>query len=222
VAGGEALVEWLGQHRLEPAPTEIDCETNSPNFARCYWIRMTKFDPAERNDVLPSTRIQGSNGAALDLGGFGFQTGAPGPGVLVSYLPEKYNGPLKMGDRIVALDGKPLADAKQYVELMEKVTAQRPATVSVQRGNNRIRMETLIGLPPRDAGPTARVEAQYLPAEKQIQIVSRTVTEMRVVVQPAWIPATLYWNGLSLENLTEPGCLLLSIQKELLHSEKCP
>ena len=34
---------------------------------------MTKFDPAERNDVLDSTRIPGGTGAALDLGGFRLQ-----------------------------------------------------------------------------------------------------------------------------------------------------
>ena len=52
------------------------------------------------NDVLPSTRLQGSNGAALNLGGFGYKPDDPGPGVLVSMLPDKYSGPLKMGDRI--------------------------------------------------------------------------------------------------------------------------
>ncbi len=60
---------------------------------------MTKFDAAERNDVLDSTRIGGGNGAALDLGAFGFKVDEPGPGVLVTSLPEKYPGPLKMGDR---------------------------------------------------------------------------------------------------------------------------
>jgi hypothetical protein len=65
------------------------------------------------------------------------------------------------------------------------------------------------------------VQAQYLPAEKEIQIVSRTITEMRVTVAPHWIPATLLWNGLSLENLEEAGCWALSVQKELLHAEKC-
>jgi hypothetical protein len=76
-------------------------------------------------------------------------------------------------------------------------------------------------LPRRETGVSARVEAQYLPADKEIQIVSRTVTEMRVTVSPEWLPATLLWNGLSLENLKEAGCWLLSVQKELLHAEKC-
>ena len=65
---------------------------------------------------------------------------------------------------------------------MEKVTEEKPVTVTVQRGKERVRVETRIVLPRREAGITARVEAQYLPADKEIQIVSRTVTEMRVTL----------------------------------------
>jgi hypothetical protein len=224
VAGGAnaaGVIQWLAQHKREEFPLSIDCETNSPAFASCYWIQLTKFDAAERNDVLASTRIPGGNGAALDLGGFGFKLDDPGPGMLVSSLPDKYNGPLKIGDRLVALDGKPLATGAQYLEWLEKITEERPVTVTVQRGKDRIRVETRVTLPRRDAGVSARVEAQYLVADKEIQIVSRTVTEMRVTVPPAWLPATLLWNGLTLENIKEPGCWLLSLQKELLHAEKC-
>src|SRR4051812_42726270 len=172
---------------------------------------MTKFDAAERKDVLDSTRVATGTGAALDLGGFGLKLDDPGPGVLVSFLPEKYSGPLKMSDRIVSLDGRPVADVKQYQELMEKYTEERPAVIAVQRGKERVRIETRIVLPRRDTGPTARVEAQYRPAEKEIQIVSRTATEMRITIPAAWLPATLLWNGLTMENLKEAGCWMLSI-----------
>jgi hypothetical protein len=217
----EALIQWLARHKRDAFPLSIDCETNSPTFARCYWIQPTKFDANERNDVLASTRIPGGTGAALDLGGFGFKADDPGPGVLVTSLPGKYSGPLKPGDRLVALDGKPLASAHQYLGLLEKFTEEKPATVTVQRGKERIRVETRITLPRRDSGVSARVGAQYLPAEREVQIISRTITEMRVTVAPEWIPATLVWNGLTLENLQEAGCWLLSVQKELLHAEKC-
>jgi len=217
-----AVFQWLGQHKREEFPLSIDCETNSPTFARCYWIRMTKFDPSERNDVLTSTRLAGGNGAGLDLGGFGFKPDDPGPGVLVSYLPPKYSGPLKMGDRIVALDGREIAGARQYRDLMEKATEDRQAVATVQRGKDRIRIETHILVPRRDPAITARVEAQFLPDDREVQIVSRTVTEMRVTVPPGWAPAKLIWNGLTLENLKEPGCWLLSIQKELLNAARCP
>jgi predicted esterase len=216
-----ALIQWLARHKRDAFPLSIDCETNSPTFARCYWIQPTKFDANERNDVLASTRIPGGTGAALDLGGFEFKVDDPGPGVLVTTLPAKYSGPLKPGDRLMALDGKPLASARQYLELMEKFTEEKPATVTVQRGKERIRVETRITLPRREPGVTARVQAQFLPAEREIQIISRTITEMRVTVAPEWIPATLLWNGLSLENLEEAGCWALAVQKELLHAEKC-
>ena len=220
-ANAASLLQWLAKHKRDAFPLSIDCETNSPAFARCYWIQPTKFDANERNDVLPSTRIPGASGAALDLGGFLFKTDDPGPGVPVTSLPEKYNKPLKAGDRLIALDGKPLASAVQYLELMEKVTEERAAVVTVQRGKERIRVETRIILPRRETGVTSRVEAQYLPADKEIQIVSRTITEMRVTVPPEWVPAALLWNGLALENLKEAGCWTLSVQKELLHAEKC-
>ena len=215
------LLHWLGQHKRDANPLSIDCETSSPAFSRCYWIQPTKFDANERNDVLPPTRIPGAGGAALDLGAFTFQADDPGPGVPVT-LPEKYSGPLKRGDRLVALDGRPLANPRQYLEMMEKVTEESPAVVTVQRGKERIRVETRITLPRRDTGVSARVHAQYLPAEKEIQIISRTITEMRVTVAPEWVPATLLWNGLTLENLQESGCWTLSVRKELLHAEKCP
>lgn len=220
-ANAVALFQWLAQHKREAFPLSIDCETNSPTFARCYWIQPTKFDANERNDVLPSTRIPGGTGAVLDLGGFAFKKDDPGPGVLVTSLPEKYSGPLKAGDRLIALDGKPLADARQYLELMEKVSDEKPAVVTVQRGKERIRVETRIVLPRRETGVTSRVEAQYLPADKEIQIVSRTITEMRVTVPLEWVPATLLWNGLTLENVKEAGCWTLSVEKELLRAEKC-
>ena len=53
------------------------------------------------------------------------------------------------------------------------------------------------------------------------EIISRTVTEMRVTVPPAWTPATLYWNGLSLQDLKTPGCYALTVEKELLHAALC-
>ena len=117
--------------------------------------------------MLASTRIAGGSGAALDLGGFGFKLDEPGPGVLVTSLPEKYSGPLKMGDRLIALDGKPLADARQYTELMEKSTDEKLAVVTVQRGKERIRVETRVVLPRRDSGVTARVQAQFCPPRRR-------------------------------------------------------
>src|ERR1043165_6479349 len=119
---------------------------------------MTKFDAAERNDVLPTTRVPGSNGAALDLGGFGWKPDDPGPGILVSFLPEKYSGPLKMSDRIIALDVKPIADAKTFQQILDKVTEEGHTVAMVQRGKDRTRIDTRFTLPRRDAAVSARVQ----------------------------------------------------------------
>ena len=72
----------------------------------------------------------------------------------------------------------------------------------------------------------SKTEARYLPDDRQIQIVSRTVTEMRVTVPPQWAQAKLLWNGLPMENIAEnikePGCWMLTMQKELLNAAPCP
>ena len=78
-------------------------------------------------------------------------------------------------------------------------------------------------IPRRDPVLTARVEAQYLPEDKEIQIVSRTIQEMRVTIPSHWAPdSKLFWNGLVLEKVETPGCLVLTVEKELLHAVKCP
>jgi dienelactone hydrolase len=217
-----SVFEWLAAHSRPEPPETIDCETSSPNFAHCYWIQMTKFNAAERNDVLPSTHLEPAIVAALDLGGFGFKIDAPGPGVLVATLPDKYHGPLKLGDRLVELNGREIADARQYVAIMAQIKEDSPAAVMVQRGKDRIRIETSIVLPKRSGSVTARVQAKYDGAGHEIQILSRAVSEMRVTIPPQWRAPTLNWNGVPLEKAGRPGCLLLSITKELEDAAPCP
>ncbi len=217
-----AVFDWLSKHARDEYAPAVDCETNSPTFAGCYWIQMTKFDAAERNDVLPSSRMEPNLVAALDLGGFGYQADDPGPGLLVTFLPDKYSGPLKKGDRIVALDGKELADGRQYRDLMAQVKEERRAVVMVQRGKDRVRLETAVVLPRRAPVVTARVQAKYAPEEKEIQVVSRTVTEMRLTIPEKWVPAALTWNGVALEKVEAPGCRLLTMEKALENVKPCP
>ncbi len=221
-ANPEQVFDWLAKHERDPHPAKVDCETGTPLFARCYWVQMTKFDPAEKNDVLVSTRVTAGSGAMLAAGPFGFDVSQPGPGVLVSQLPANYSGPLKTGDRIVAVGGKPLADADAYVQLMDQTVEEKPVVIMVQRGENRIRVETQIVLPRRDELITARVQAQFLPEMKEIQVLSRAVAEMRVTVPAEWAPATINWNGAEVAKEAAAGCWLLSVQKELLHAARCP
>jgi hypothetical protein len=217
-----AAFEWLGRHKRDPFPAEVDCETNSPQFASCYWIQMVKFDAAERNDVLTSTRMAPEQRASLDLGGFGYKLSEPGPGVLVSYLPEKYPGPLKMGDRIVGIDGKTIENASNYLELLAKFTESKPVVATLQRGKDRIRVETAVILPRRDATVTARVQGKFDAGEHEIQIISRTIKEMKVTIPPDWAQDShLLWNGLALEKIAAPGCWTLTIDKELLRAARC-
>lgn len=217
----EIVLAWLSAHMRSPYPLTVDCETNSPTFASCYWVQPTKFDAAERNDVLPPTLIPGDTGSSLDLGGFGYRMTDPGPGVTVAFLPEKYNGPLKVGDHLEALDGKPIENARQLMQVLEKTEATRSAVVMVVRGKDRLRIETRIVVPHREPVLTARVKAQFVPDDRQILLISRSVTEMRVTIPPEWIPAGLVWNGLTLENVKTAGCYALKLEKELLHAGPC-
>ena len=217
-----AVFEWLARHERPQFPTEIDCETNSPEFAGCYWLTPMTFDAAERNDVLPSTRLAAGSGAYLDLGGFGYKTDDPGPGLLVTFLPQKYTGPLKLGDRLMELDGKPIENPAQYAATMARMNETRHAAVMLERGKNRIRIETAVVVPRHDTFVTARVQGRYDAEEKQVLIISRMVTKINLTLPPHWLPATLLWNGLSLENVAQPGCIQLTIDHELLHAAPCP
>lgn len=216
-----AVLQWLDSHVRAEFPMTVDCETNSPTFASCYWVQLTKFDGAERNDVLTQTLVPADNGSALDLGGFGYRGDDPGPGVGVAFVPEKYNGPLKVGDRLMALDGKPIENAHHLMQILEQADATRYAVVMVQRGKDRVRIETRIVVPRRETVLTARVKGEYLPDARQIVLISRSVTEMRVTIPPDWIPADLVWNGLTLDTVKNPGCHALKLEKELLHAAPC-
>ena len=216
------VLEWLARHHRAEYPDTADCETDTAKFAGCYWIQMTKFDPGEQNDVLPSTLVRPPNRASLDLGGFGFKPDDPGPGVPITFLPDNYRGQLKLGDRLVALDGRPIANPRQYLDTMAQVTEERPATVTVERGKQRIRIETKILFSKAVPRVTARVQGKFLPEEKEIQIISRSVTEMRVTIPAQWAPAMLNWNGVPLEKVEKAGCRVLRIDKELESAAPCP
>ena len=218
----DAIFGWLAKHQRAPFPSEIDCETNSPTFAHCYWITMDKFDVGERNDVLPATFLRPSNPGTLELGVFSYDPEDAGPGIALT-LPEKYSGPLKRGDRLVAIDGKPVANGHEYASLMARATTDKPVAVLVQRGKDRVRIESRLIVPHIEQPVTARVQARFEAADNDIQIVSRTVKELRVTIPPQWAQGSrLYWNGLAIENIATPGCLKLVVEKELLHAEKCP
>lgn len=217
------VFDWLARHQRDSQPTTADCETGSPLFSRCYWVEMTKFDPAERNDVLDSTRVPPiGTGASLAIGPFGYKPDEPGPGVLVTWLPDKYEGPLKLNDRIVALGGKELKNAAEYAAVMYQASEEKPVVAMAERGKEHIRLETKISVPAREESLTARVRARYLPETQEIEVISRTITQMRLNVPQAWLPARISWNGTDVAKAESPGCWLLDEQKELLTAKRCP
>ncbi len=217
------IFDWLAAHQRDAFPTTADCETGSPLFTHCYWVEITKFDPAEANDVLDSTRVAplGSN-AMLALGPFGFDAAGAGPGVLVASLPGKYSGPLRVNDRIVAMGGKPLKDAAEYARILYQSFEEKPVVVMVLRGKEHVRMETKIVAQPRAEPVTARVRARYLPDLQEVEVVSRAVTQMKITLPAPWLPVKISWNGTDVANATAAGCWLLDERKELLSAAPCP
>lgn len=216
------IFAWLGGHRREEFPATADCETGTPLFPHCYWVEMTRFDAGERNDALESTRVPPvGSGAALAIGPFGYRANEPGPGVLVGWLPEKYAGPLKPNDRIVELGGKGVRDGAQYAQMMDQFKEEKPVVVMVTRGKQRLRLETNIVFPKREEPVTARVEARYLPELHEVEVLSRSVTQMRLALPAAWLPAAISWNGTEVAKAEAAGCWLLDEEKELLRARRC-
>ena len=218
----DEVFDWLAKHQRARFPATVDCETGNPNFARCYWIEMTKFDPKKRNDVLKSTRVMPGSGASLAFGPFGYDPAAEGPGAVVGWLPPNYQGALKLNDRIVSVAGKEIRNGRDYSEQMDEMKEEKSVAVGVQRGKERLRVETNIVLPKREELITARVQGRYLPDQKELFLVSRAVTQMRVQIPGEWTPVSVSWNGLDVVKADAPGCWILSIEKDPPSAAPCP
>ncbi|MDX2153633.1 MAG: hypothetical protein SFV54_23020 [Bryobacteraceae bacterium] len=195
VRSGPADLAQLGASRLDSYPETADCETGNTAFGRCYWVTLQALDPAQRNDAVTTSRIVPGAGASLAFGPFGYSQAAPGPGILVAWLPPEYKGPLKLDDRILALDGKPISDAHGYQSLMDEMVEEKPVVAMIQRGGERRRLETRTVVPKREELFTARVRAQYLADSKEILVVTRGVAALTIDVPPQWEGARVNWNG---------------------------
>jgi hypothetical protein len=215
-------LDWLAPHRRDPFPASIDCETGNPAFGRCYWLEILGFDPARRNDVLAATRVNPGSGASLDVGGFGYQIGAPGPGVEVAWLPPNYRGPLRLGDRIISVAGRAIASPRDYASYMDSLTEEKTAALMVERNKRRQRIETRIVLARRDELGTARVTGAWLTDGKELQIVSRGVSRLRVTVAPGWAPVEVTWNGAGAVKAARGGCWELEAGADTVAARACP
>src|SRR5260370_38340735 len=89
-------VEFLAGHRRDRFPSKLDCETGSTVFSRCYWVEVTKFNGAKRNDAFRTSRINADFTASLELGAFAFNLDTKGPGFLVATRPPAYKGALQL------------------------------------------------------------------------------------------------------------------------------
>jgi len=98
--------------------------------------------------------------ASLELGAFGFNLDTKGPGVLVETLPPDYKGELQLKDRIVTIGGRAIANARDYVDFMNQEKRERPVGVMVDRGRERIRLQSVIRLPEHPEPLTARIQAE--------------------------------------------------------------
>jgi dienelactone hydrolase len=203
-------LDWLGAHKSDPYPASVDCETGSAAFLRCYWLQIAKFDPAARNDVLPQSRVAPGPGAYLVLGGFGYTLDDPGPGVLVSFLPPKYVGPLKLNDRIVSVGGTQIKDARGYVAFMAGQTEERALGVVVSRGKDRLRLESRIAMAKREENVTARVRAAFSMDGHQLLLITRGVAAVRFDLPSYWTPCAIDWNGAEAGSAETAGCWSLS------------
>jgi hypothetical protein len=221
-AADAEVLDWLASHSRDAFPAEIDCETGNPAFGRCYWIEMTRFDPARRNTALGSSRVRAGSGASLGFGPFGYDPAGTGPGIAVSWLPPDAKGPLLLNDRILAVAGREIRDAADYSAYMdEEVKEEKSVAVLVERGKERLRLETRTVLPKREELISARVRGSYSAEQKEILIISRTVSEMKVTVPPEWAPAQLSWNGTDFK-VESAGCWILSAVKEPPTLARCP
>jgi hypothetical protein len=215
----EDILDWLSGHQWEDYPRKVGCETGNLDFASCYWLRITRYNAAARNDALPSTRVAAGSGASLGLGAFGFRASAPGPGVLVESLPDGYKGPLKLQDRIVAVAGYPVEDAAAFVDLMEEFYEQKTTGVIIQRGKERLRLETKIIVPEREEILTAGAQAEYVADTGEIVVITRQVGELQLNLPQYWLPARLNWNGTAVGEAVTPGCWVLSLGA---NARQCP
>lgn len=213
---GQAL-DFLAKQLYTALPLKIDCETGNPTLARCYWIRMTGFDAGLRNDAIRSSRVNPDAQASLAFGPFGYPTNKPGPGIIVEWLPPNYSGPLKLNDRILALSGRPISDARHYSEMMSEVRDEKPVSVTIERKEGKetekLRLTTNYQLRQREEVTTARIQAEYAAASKEIVIVSRAVAAIELNLPAEWVPATVNWNGNQMAAPQGAGCLSLSLKE---------
>ena len=215
------ILEWMNSRRRAQFPLKLDFETHSPAFAEYAWIKVTKFDPSKRNAALPTSRVYPGTGASLDLGGFGYDPDAPGPGLLVAFLPDGYKGPLQSGDRILSVGDRKIENGVDYMKYIDTVSEEKSIGVMIDRGGRRERIETRIVLPSRTAAITARFQAEYVPSIKEVLLITRGVAALQLTIPEDWAPSQASLNGLDLPKIESPGCYEASLDGQTATMKPC-
>jgi hypothetical protein len=100
-------------------------------------------------------------------------------------------------------------DAASYASLLDGMTEEKGVAVLVQRGKERLRLETKIVIPKREEALTARVQAEYFSDDNEVLVITRQIGELRLDLPEYWIPAHLNWNGNAMGTANKPGCWML-------------
>jgi hypothetical protein len=173
-------IDFLAAKQRDPWPLKVDYETGNTTFLRCFWLGVAKADIARRNDALPTSRIPPGSAAKLVA------------------------GPFKPEDKILSVNGK---DPKEF---LDEARQEKDVAVLVQRGKDRVRVETKVIIPPREEPLTVRVQAEVQPATKEMLIISRGVAALRLNLPERWAPATIDWNGQPTVKIDLPSCYVLT------------
>jgi hypothetical protein len=136
-------------------------------------------DVSRRNDAISISRIPPGSGASL--------------------APDA----LKPGDKLLTINGRDPA------EFLEETRQEKNVAAMVQRGKDRVRVETRVVMPTREEAVTVRFQAEVQPATNEILLITRGIAGLRLNLPERWTPATVNWNGPSAVKLAIPGCYLL-------------
>ena len=194
-------IDFVARQERPQLPPKVDCETGNQAFTRCYFVQIAKFDTRMRNDAVGTTRVNPGPQVYLAIGQFTYSSD------LEVTSPA---GQLRVGDRIIAVNGKDVNDHNGYEQILAKLNEERSVTLTVQRGKQRQRIETSAKVAKREEPLSGRIQAEYSVESKELLVVSRAVAEFVVQIPRAWSGATINWNGVEVSKNTAAGCWVVA------------
>jgi hypothetical protein len=80
----------------------------------------------------------------------------------------------------------------------------------VERGKQRVRLETRIALAKREENLTARVQLEFLSDTREMLVITRGAGALRLTLPDYWTPCPINWNGNDAGKALSGGCWLLT------------